>query len=287
MNVKKVYGFFGIVYLYIIHTICRKKFIIVLPDGIGEIVNSAPYWDSSSGEKCIMLLYNKKRKNVLKLINCDGCICKEIPDWLNKANKCIIYSSFGKRFLKKNKDWIVIPLKDPKDIQFEKGFIWNIKDAMHTSLCNNWRLEKKDNKYSKDNKIIYINPFARTVPELSNDFFELLSKKLTDKGYVVKTILGNEDQLPIIGTEGVKCELDEAVEIIASGKGLIGLRSGFMDMMVCKVQMNIVCLYPQDYPYIDFFSFKNLEYYNNVQEMNIGDENSYKQLIEEIIKVME
>lgn len=266
---KKIVGIVGILYISILHIFNKGYVIIILPDGIGEIINSSFYWDSIDTGYKRLLLFNRSRKQVINLINCEDCKLVEVPDLIQKFNKSIIYSNLGKQFLKKYKKWVVSSIKEPNEIDFKKGFIWNIKDSMNAYKFNTRRL-KVVSVPVKNNRIIYINPFARTVMEISYVFFEQLAEELKKKGYEVRTILGNETQQPIVGTEGVVCGLWEAAELINASSGLVGLRSGFMDWIASQACRTVICLYPEDYELKEFFSFSHLEYENNVVEFEIG-----------------
>ncbi len=280
---KKIAGIIGMLYVSTLHIFNKKYIIIILPDGIGEIINSSFYWDSINTGYKRLLLFNRSRRQVVNLVKCEDCKLVEVSDLVHKFNKSIIYSNFGKRFLKKYKGWVVSPIKDPAEIDFKKGFIWNIKDSMDAYECNTGRL-KNIVVPGKSNNIIYINPFARTVIGIPDAFFEQLAAKLKNKGYEIRTILGSEIQQPIIGTEGVVCSLPEAVGLINKSSGLIGLRSGFMDLVASQTSKIVVCLYPDNYPYIDFFSFKNLEYQNFIREVVVNVNGDYTVVINQIVE---
>lgn len=281
--VKKIAGIMGILYISTLHIFNKGYVIIILPDGIGEIINSSFYWDSIDTGYKRLLLFNRSRRQVINLVNCEDCKLVEVPDLVHKFNKSIIYSNFGKQFLKKYKEWVVSPIKDPSKIDFKKGFIWNIKDSMNAYEFNTRRL-KVVSVPVKNNNIIYINPFARTVMEIPYVFFEQLAEELKKKGYEVRTILGNETQQPIVGTEGVVCGLWEAAGLINASSGLIGLRSGFMDWIASQTSRTVICLYPGNYPYIDFFSFKNLEYQNFIREVIVNVNDDYAIVINQIVE---
>lgn len=87
-------------------------------------------------------------------------------------------------------------------------------------------------------KTVCLNPVAKTV---NCDIISLLTSaaaELTAKGYKVITLTAKEKEPPVPGTKAVPCTLEEAFSLAEYGGTLIGLRSGFMDVMVyarCKI----------------------------------------------------
>lgn len=89
-----------------------------------------------------------------------------------------------------------------------------------------------------EGKTIFFNPFANSV---RCDITELLADAtiiFMAKGYRVVTLTFNDKQHPIRGTLAIQCGLEEAYHLVQFGGTLIGLRSGFFDVMIysdCRI----------------------------------------------------
>ena len=270
-NAKKhLANFPGIVILMTCHALHHSKTIFVMPDGIGEIINIGTYLPAFTRKYNLhnLFIVSKNREEAFNLINVNDFDYILINRYAMKAIHSLIATSLGRHFLQ-SKDWVVYPMKDYDDIDYSKGFIWNIKDKMglqyekplKPNLINSTSPIKKKN--------IYLNPYARTISMVDFSFYELLAYKLIGRGYNVYTILGQKSQEAIENTIPIYCNLYEAVRLIEESSGIIGSRSGFMDL-VASLNVPVICLYPPIGKYNKFYSFTYLEYPNSVKEFVIN-----------------
>lgn len=110
----------------------------------------------------------------------------------------------------------------------------------------------------KKGKTVFINPTANSVRCEVSKLLIILASDLIAKGYRVVTLTAKDEELPIHGTHAIPCGLDLAFSLIEFGGILIGVRSGFMDVMVyanCK----IISIEDIDYGYKSFYSLEKLE----------------------------
>ena len=106
-------------------------------------------------------------------------------------------------------------------------------------------------------KTILPNPYTSgvAVRELESAFYPALAQALIRCGYRVVTILGNDQQKPILGTEGLTTSLAEAWYLAKWCGWVIGTRSGFFDLIQYS-GCNVVALYSKNYQQKDFFALK-------------------------------
>ncbi|WP_298022556.1 hypothetical protein [uncultured Dysosmobacter sp.] len=109
----------------------------------------------------------------------------------------------------------------------------------------------------KKGRTVLLNPKANTVCCDVLKLLEATVMELTARGYTVVTLTENDLERPIRGTQAIPCNLEEAFSLVSYGGILIGLRSGFMDVMVyanCK----IITIDDKDYGFKSFFSLERL-----------------------------
>lgn len=266
-------GVIGKIKLLTIHQKFSDQTLVVMPDGIGEIINIGtylPYYEKKN-HKDIMIIVSNKRKAVTGFINYRQWKIYCIDNKLIKCIHALIFTKSGKAFIKKH-DWFTYPMKSLEDIDYKKGFIWNIKDSMGIVECKEIRSPIYCNKQLSKTKTIYLNPYARTVDMVDFVFYEKLAERLKTNGFEVYTITGNDSQKAVAGTKAVKCNLQQAMELLSGSAGLIGVRSGFIDL-AAGLPIPIICVYPKEYGWKDFCSLQYLEYKNNVQEYYIQIDN--------------
>lgn len=79
-------------------------------------------------------------------------------------------------------------------------------------------------------KTVVLSPYAGTIKKISDYFWEFLAKRLIEKGYLVYTNIGGDDEKEISGTYPIRIPYDEWIDFIESAGCLIGLRSGLLDV---------------------------------------------------------
>lgn len=89
-----------------------------------------------------------------------------------------------------------------------------------------------------EGKTVFLNSVANSVHCDVGGLLAAAAKELTKKGYRVVTLTANEREQPVQGTQAIPCTLEEAYALVGYGGTLLGVRSGFLDMMVysdCKI----------------------------------------------------
>ncbi len=81
-------------------------------------------------------------------------------------------------------------------------------------------------------KTVFLNPYANAVKLDVKNLFKHIAEALIERGYRVLTLTAHEAQHPVEGTQALLCDLSEAFRLAEYGGTLIGLRSGFLDLMV-------------------------------------------------------
>ena len=87
-------------------------------------------------------------------------------------------------------------------------------------------------------KTVFLNSAANSVHCDVGELLAAVATELTQKGYRVVTLTANEREQPVQGTLAIPCTLEEAFALVGYGGMLIGIRSGFLDLMVysdCKI----------------------------------------------------
>lgn len=93
-------------------------------------------------------------------------------------------------------------------------------------------IEELISKYHlKEGRTVFLNPVANSVHCDVRQLLAAAAKALTAKDYIVATMTANADEHPIQGTEAIPCTLEEAFALAAYGGTLIGVRSGFLDVL--------------------------------------------------------
>lgn len=90
----------------------------------------------------------------------------------------------------------------------------------------------------KKGKTVFLHPFAKTLRLDAAGLFQMLTQALARRGFVVVTLTANSEQMPVAGTPALICDLNEAFRLIEFGGTVVGLRSGFLDVMAfasCKL----------------------------------------------------
>lgn len=124
--------------------------------------------------------------------------------------------------------------------------------------------------YGRCGKIVVLNPYSNTCHLSKAHFYMLegLVRHLKNRGYTVYTNVIN-DQLPIRGTEELRCGLSELLEIANHIPLFISLRSGILDFIV-KTNVNMFVLYAID-EFIPLYSLKAWNSSGLVKEVTFSD----------------
>lgn len=90
----------------------------------------------------------------------------------------------------------------------------------------------------KQGHTVFLNPVANSVHCNATGLLAATAAKLTAKGYMVVTMTANAEGQPIQGTQAIPCTLEEAYFLAEYGGTVIGVRSGFLDVLAyarCKI----------------------------------------------------
>ncbi len=82
-----------------------------------------------------------------------------------------------------------------------------------------------------EGKSVLIAPYATTLSNLPESFWEKVSDELKARGYKVFTNVGNDSEKPITGTEGIFISLNMAPQMVSWMGCFIGARSGLCDVI--------------------------------------------------------
>lgn len=110
----------------------------------------------------------------------------------------------------------------------------------------------------KKGKTVILNPYALSIKPIDIKLFDAIAEQLIKSGFTVLTNISNDKQVIVKGTKALKCDLIEILHIANYCGYIIGLRSGFLDLMLfakCK----IVALYPADSIHVDFFDISVMD----------------------------
>lgn len=156
--------------------------------------------------------------------------------------------------------------------------IYNLDEEVKPCLQVNENKRKVFSKdviklFKKNNLIIgktaILCPYAKTAARLEKDFWLEIVNKLKEKGYTICTNSSGEEEPAIEGTIGLFFPLDNAIEIVEAAGMVIGLRSGFFDV-ISSANADIYILYPDrvygEKTFFDFFSIKNMGLSDKIKE---------------------
>ena len=277
-------GIVGVIKIVSLHLKDKEVFYVCLPNGIGEIINIGVYLPEVKKrvKKEIVLIYPKNREAVIDFIDYDNYRTVGVGKYMCKCIQALIFTRFGRALQSTMKKYYLNPMRGPKQMNMKKGFIWNLKDEMKltdSDMPLRPRMSQLQH-YTEYENTVFLNPYARTIEQVQFSFYEKLVEQFKNKGFSVVTILGFEELEPIQGTTGIVCNLKEAMGMIANSKGVVGVRSGFMDLAAGIKDVAIVCVYPQKCDRRDFFSFSHLEYDNDVAEIEVCKQDSVDEVIQ-------
>jgi len=110
-------------------------------------------------------------------------------------------------------------------------------------LDTKYKALKKLNFISEAKKSIIISPYSYSLQNLEESFWIDLSNKLNELGYLVITNISKSEK-PIPNTVGLNVDFDEIIPIVEKIGIVIGMRSGFFDIISSSSCVKII-LYPK------------------------------------------
>lgn len=130
---------------------------------------------------------------------------------------------------------------------------------------NNSELLDFIEKYNiKKGKSVIISPYATTLADIPESFWEELVKKIKALGYDCYTNCDIKTENPIKGSKDIFFPLNIAPQFIEYAGAFIGVRSGFCDV-ISSAKAKKVVLYDKDN---FFYNMRSYEYFN-LKDMNL------------------
>lgn len=96
-------------------------------------------------------------------------------------------------------------------------------------------------------RTVILAPYANSLGSLPGELFEKLAGELNRLGYACVTNLDPGHPDPVPGTEGLTCDLGEALALAEYGGHVVGVRSGLLDWLSLG-RCRITAIYPRDFP---------------------------------------
>lgn len=176
-----------------------------------------------------------------------------------------------------------------KEFNVEESFISEFKaPAYLPEVMESAKAKAKDMNLNL-NQFIYIAPEAFSMTPLSNNFWSILHKKITDLGYDVFYNLSPETRFYGLLKQSTNMTIEESLYIATLSKNIIALRSGFIEPLVYSgVPMNVIYTEPivpiiSKELFLKYFSLKSYENNQLISE-HILDENMELNLVDLVIK---
>lgn len=134
-------------------------------------------------------------------------------------------------------------------------------------------------------KTVILMPYAKTSAELDVTFWEELTGKLTEKGYIVCTNSGGEAEPVVKNTKGIFFDIRYAIDIVEAAGFVIGLRSGLCDVIATADAKKII-LYPDRVygvgSFYDYYNLSNMELCGDTIELIWKDDDMVEKVLREV-----
>ncbi len=130
------------------------------------------------------------------------------------------------------------------------------------------RIKELEEKYAlKKGRTVILAPYATTLTDMPNSFWEAIATKLRADGWEVCTNCGQDEESVIAGTKDVFFPLDIAPQFIAWAGMFIGVRSGLCDVISGADAKKIILYDNANY----FFASPAYEYFS-LRKIGLSDE---------------
>ncbi len=128
---------------------------------------------------------------------------------------------------------------------------------------------------------VFLNPYANSVICDVSGLFSKLADRLEQYGYRVITVTANDEQEAVPGTSALRCSLAEAFHLAEYGGCVIGLRSGFLDLMAFA-DCSIISIINSDHLLKGFFELEKWELNSRCRtiEYDHDDERVLREIME-------
>ncbi len=264
---------------YFLLGVNRKKQYLIVPNGIGEIVAVFMYAKEYMKKRDINEIYiviNKNRNGCAKALEIGSIHFVLVPCIYHKLMIAFGLSFYGSKLVPQNTRFI--DSWERQSRQHGNNFsqikeLMGIKGQINEFSC------QRENPGIEPVDKIFFNPYARTIEGVGLQVFEDVARKLSKK-YKCYTFVNN-NQKWIEGTVPLKCDLKQAMDEVENAKCLIGVRSGFIDLM--SLSMNrIICIYPGIEKTESFFSFKYCDWNSSILEHSIQEDDIVEKICMEV-----
>lgn len=140
----------------------------------------------------------------------------------------------------------------------------------------------------KEKRSVLLSPYAVTLSDMPNTFWEELAERLKAKGYAVYTNIGSEEEKAIDGTYPVFFPLDMAPQLVSWMGGFVGIRSGLCDI-ISGADARKVILYDKSNFFFnasafDYFSLNKMGLSRDAVEIQYDNQN-LRNVLEQVLSV--
>lgn len=135
----------------------------------------------------------------------------------------------------------------------------------------------KEQSGMKEKRSVLLSPYAVTLSDMPNTFWEELAAKLKGKGYAVYTNVGSDEEKAIDGTQPLSFPLDMAPQLVSWMGGFVGIRSGLCDIISGSKAKKVI-LYDQSNLFFnasafDYFSLNKMGLSQDAIEIQYDNQN--------------
>ncbi len=133
---------------------------------------------------------------------------------------------------------------------------------------------------------VLLSPYAVTLSDMPDTFWEELAEKLKGKGYAVYTNVGSEEEKAIAGTSPLSFPLDMAPQLVSWMGGFVGIRSGLCDI-ISGAEAKKVILYDKSNFFFnasafDYFSLNKMGLSQDAVEIQYDNQN-LRNVLEQVL----
>lgn len=252
------------------------------------------YLNKNNIDKYVLIVVSKACQKVTRLFNLENV---ELLSDTDKCSDLIIYYMVEPDKCKMqvlNDSWGEIYTNPTQWIRGYKGhnftdmfrkYVFNLPEAAYPEPP---LLEDRSEdiipifeKYGlQPHKTIILSPYATTLADIPNIFWEKLALKLKEMRYYVCTNSSGEKEPPVKGTEAVFFPLDIAPQTIEYAGGFIGIRSGFCDVISAAKAKKIILYDHNNWFYncsaFEYFSLNNMKLCDDAYEFELNMDNTDK-----------
>lgn len=121
-----------------------------------------------------------------------------------------------------------------------------------------------------EGKSVIFSPFSYCVKLLPVEFWQILAKELTRKGYHVFVMLDESKEKNVFGLPSIFFKYEDSQSVLEYAGFFIGLRSGFCDI-IAQIECKKVFLYPPKEDELDYWNHRSDMEFSSVKTMGLGE----------------